>query len=419
MSRRFNNTELSLINEVRRRPNSTKTEIASRLNLPWTTVSTTISRLKVDYDIQPLNILENPADDNQKQKAAYRAPIVINKNFEHYVGISIGTSNISMVFLDFTYSIIKDCSPKDLSVLFKVLEKYNFNVDDPTICCWTTETPDTANKIYELLKELCEAICELKTAQVLNISAITLTFPGHIDYEEQKIISAANLCNGEIKQANISRLITSSTFKKLEDNRISVYIDHNVKSCTIAEQEYLCAKSSNKKNMIVIYLGKGVGIGMILNNTLYRGNHNLAGQFGDIEIISGDIHSNSYHTSKLENIIYDIFFNKNDHNFKKYCGKDLKDNILHNASIEKKQELVNLLAFTLKNVISILGIEDIVFSGQLDYILGAIETDLSTKLEELNCNGIILHHSNYGEYSAAIGAAISCFHAKYEIPFEW
>ena len=78
-----------------------------------------------------------------------------------------------------------------------------------------------------------------------------------------------------------------------------------------------------------------------------------------------------------------------------------------------------MLAQALSDVIFVVGIKDIIFSGKFDKILDCIELDLTSKLEDLGIHGIQLYHSHYGEFSAAIGAAMGCFYNRYGIDYSW
>lgn len=409
----FNKLEYTLINTIRRNPNLIKSVVASKLDTSWSTVS------KVIKDLERQNILsiqQNDVGERNSQKALYKAKVSINRNFEHYIGISVGSSNIKIVFMGFDFYLLKKqevfLTDNMLIYFERMLSKYQFICEESDeFCRWCAPTPNDIDTLTKTLMDICANICELKNTTKFNVSAITFTLPGHIDFEQQKIIHAANLCNNNIRNSNLSRLITSTIINKLEKNKIAVFIDHNIKSSTIAEEEHLFSSSDVLcKNMMVIYLGKGLGIGMVLNNRLYRGNQNLAGQLGHITLQNG---------RELEEIIRnDIFSSRNEGaDFASLSSIELKNILAKN--IAKKNDLINLLADTIKNIVQILGIEDIVFSGKFDSIFEEIEMSLNNKFEELNFSGLHLTHSYYGEYSAAVGAAMSCFYNLYEIPFEW
>jgi glucokinase len=57
-----------------------------------------------------------------------------------------------------------------------------------------------------------------------------------------------------------------------------VYIENDVNVAVLGEQWIGCAK--NKRNILLISVGSGIGSGIIINNQLYRGHSNAAGGIG-------------------------------------------------------------------------------------------------------------------------------------------
>jgi len=60
--------------------------------------------------------------------------------------------------------------------------------------------------------------------------------------------------------------------------KLPAFVDNDAKLMTIAEHEEGAAKSYN--NVLCLTLGTGVGGGLIINNLIYRGFNNSAGEFG-------------------------------------------------------------------------------------------------------------------------------------------
>ena len=62
-----------------------------------------------------------------------------------------------------------------------------------------------------------------------------------------------------------------------------VFIENDAKAVALAEYRFGLAKG--KKNVLVVYLDWGVGLGLILDGKLFRGTSGFAGEFGHIPII--------------------------------------------------------------------------------------------------------------------------------------
>ncbi|MEP6682019.1 MAG: ROK family protein, partial [Parafilimonas sp.] len=67
---------------------------------------------------------------------------------------------------------------------------------------------------------------------------------------------------------------------------IPVFIDNDSSLVALAELKF--GTGVNKKNAMVINIGWGVGLGMILNSKLYRGENGFAGEFSHISLFSNN-----------------------------------------------------------------------------------------------------------------------------------
>jgi len=73
--------------------------------------------------------------------------------------------------------------------------------------------------------------------------------------------------------------------RDLIQERISlpVFVENDVNALTLAERWF--GEGSTSLNFLVVTLGRGVGMGMVLNGELYRGGRDGAGEFGHVTII--------------------------------------------------------------------------------------------------------------------------------------
>lgn len=62
---------------------------------------------------------------------------------------------------------------------------------------------------------------------------------------------------------------------------IPVYVDNNVRALAMAEMD-LKSSQSGENNMIFVKYGPGIGTAVIINNEIYQGNNNSAGELGHI-----------------------------------------------------------------------------------------------------------------------------------------
>jgi len=103
-----------------------------------------------------------------------------------------------------------------------------------------------------------------------NIIGIGITMPGFVDTE--KGINYTFLpVEGEPLVNYIQQNIS-----------LPVFLDNDSTAIALAEQKFGVA--AHLKNVMVLNLGWGIGLGMILNNKIFRGNNGLAGEFSHIPL---------------------------------------------------------------------------------------------------------------------------------------
>jgi predicted NBD/HSP70 family sugar kinase len=67
-----------------------------------------------------------------------------------------------------------------------------------------------------------------------------------------------------------------------ERTGLPVHIDNDVNTLTIAEQ--LFGAGRGLAHFLVVTVGRGIGMGVVVNGTLYRGGHGGAGEFGHVVV---------------------------------------------------------------------------------------------------------------------------------------
>src|ERR1700749_4108539 len=67
-----------------------------------------------------------------------------------------------------------------------------------------------------------------------------------------------------------------------DEKGLPVYIDNDSSLIALAEQKFGIAK--NQKDVMVINLGWGIGLGMIINDEIFRGHNGFAGEFSHIPL---------------------------------------------------------------------------------------------------------------------------------------
>ena len=103
-----------------------------------------------------------------------------------------------------------------------------------------------------------------------KIAGIGIGMPGFIDAAQ-----GINYTYLDSAGQSLTQLISAQT-------GIPAYIENDSSLIALAEQKFGIAK--NHKDVMVINLGWGIGLGMIINGEIYRGHNGFAGEFSHIPL---------------------------------------------------------------------------------------------------------------------------------------
>ena len=107
-----------------------------------------------------------------------------------------------------------------------------------------------------------------------KIAGIGIGMPGFVDSE--KGINHSFL---KVQEGSIVSILENIT-------KLPVSIDND--SSLIALAEFKIGAAQGKQNVMVVNIGWGIGLGMILNEKLYRGNDGLAGELSHIPLFTNN-----------------------------------------------------------------------------------------------------------------------------------
>ncbi|WP_366207066.1 ROK family protein, partial [Flavihumibacter sp. CACIAM 22H1] len=125
-----------------------------------------------------------------------------------------------------------------------------------------------------ILGNLIEKHIRASGLEGARIIGVGIGMPGFIDLE---------------KGVNYSffRSENESLQKSLQDRlQLPVFIDND--SSLVALAEYRFGAARDKRNVMVVNVSWGIGLGMVLNGELFRGNNGFAGEFSHIPIFSSN-----------------------------------------------------------------------------------------------------------------------------------
>ena len=121
------------------------------------------------------------------------------------------------------------------------------------------------SKLTKLIQEI------LSQKEFTNIYGIGVTIPGFVDSNTGKNDSYNENSKFYDLKTNIEQIF-----------KIPTFLENDSSAIAIAEHQF--GLGENSKNLMVINLNWGVGLGMILDDELYRGHSGYAGEFSHIPL---------------------------------------------------------------------------------------------------------------------------------------
>lgn len=148
------------------------------------------------------------------------------------------------------------------------------NSKDGIIARVKKETPGGNDKIkyIQSLAQIIEDVIDELHLNKTNVKAVCLGVPGSVNPFEGKIILAPNL---KLKNFNIRKELGKFI-------TYPVLLENDVNLGALGIKKFGMGKKS--KNMLAVFIGTGIGGGLIINEKIYRGSGFVAGEIGHIVV---------------------------------------------------------------------------------------------------------------------------------------
>jgi predicted NBD/HSP70 family sugar kinase len=227
-----------ILDVIRKYGPISRSEIAKKTKLSPTTVASAVSEMIEEGIV---------IDAEAGQSSGGRPPILVRfvPDSKFLIGVSITNSTVAIA---------------SMNLEAEVKKKHVYSID-------FYNERDFIGYILKIIEEYISKIQDL--SKCIGISIIT---PGIVD-SERGIIRH----NSRLKLFNIP-------LKDIVEERfgLKTWLDNDANAIALAEKQFGFYR--NSKNLIYIQLGEGLGSGIVVNNTIFRGNQGGAGEFGHISI---------------------------------------------------------------------------------------------------------------------------------------
>lgn len=275
---------------------------------------------------------------------------------------------------------------------------------------------NSSNDICKIVIELIEELIRFQNVDFSKIKKIAIGAAGQIDRENGIILSSPNI--------NCSNLYIRKILE--EKYNIPVYVGNDVETATLGEMIYGAGKEYN--NFMCVFVGTGVGGGLVINRKLIRGVSGTAGEIGHIKIAfngkkcgcgkNGCLEAYASRTA-IENNIRNSLKSGQSSCISNYIkdNKKITSNVIKKC-LEQNDELVisslqqasNYLSMGLASVINLINPQCIILGGGL---INAVDEFYKMTVEKTQCEAlnIAVKYTDFkkamlGDYAGIIGASL-------------
>ncbi|QPK90722.1 ROK family protein [Bacillus velezensis] len=227
-----------LLNEILKNAPISRAKLSEMTGLNKSTVSSQVNTLMKENLVFEIG---------QGQSSGGRRPVmlVFNKKAGYSVGIDVGVDYVNGILTDLEGTIVLD-------------QHHHLECSSPEIT-------------KDILIEMIHHFIANMPQSPYGLIGIGICVPGLID-KNQKIVFAPN---------SNWRDIDLKSFIQKKFN-VPVFIENEANAGAYGEKVFGAAK--NHDNMIYASIGTGIGIGVIINNDLYRGVGGFSGEMGHMTI---------------------------------------------------------------------------------------------------------------------------------------
>lgn len=109
-----------------------------------------------------------------------------------------------------------------------------------------------------------------------NILGIGIGVGGKIDFHTGTLIQSSII---NLRNVQIGKILK-------EETGIPVYLENDVNAFAVGEKYF--GAGLHYHNLLCVTVGQGIGAGIIVDDSLFRGSHHIAGEFGHIRITDSD-----------------------------------------------------------------------------------------------------------------------------------
>ncbi|AXI10458.1 ROK family protein [Oceanobacillus sp. 143] len=381
-----------ILDTIRKKGPISRSEIAKLINISPTTVTSAVSEIISEGLVYEYGV---------GTSSGGRKPVLLRFNPDNHsiIGVSITNSYIRIA---------------DMNLEGKILKK--------------VVHPTNQLKGQEFIQFILEVVEQflMQKADLEYCQGISIISPGIVDAE-----------NGVISY-NTKLNLYGVPLKKLVEERTNLptFLDNDANAFVLAENYF--GLFSKYKDLLYVTIGEGVGSGMMVNGSIYRGFLGSSGEIGHTTVIDGGVKCSCGNRGCLENyvnwpaiysrIVTAIMTQNRDTVIREMVSGDLnriKPDIFVEAvnrqdglALEIMEDILNYLSIAITNTIHFFNPEVIILSGEIiqdnPLFLEAIHAQVVRKVIVPLKDQVNIQSTSLGSEFELLGAAAVILHGKFK-----
>jgi len=280
-----------------------------------------------------------------------------------------------------------------------------------------TKADDGRDAILDRIVEGIAEACTDAKIKPADLAAIGIGAPGAIDPTTGVVLEAVNLRWDNVPLAELLKKKTGKPVVVDNDVNVAVYGENKAGS------------GKNAENLLGVWVGTGIGGGLILNGRLYYGHNWTAGEIGHMTLFPGtppgsrSLEHNCSRTALVDRLARLISGNRKSSIMAMVDGdvSRIKSRTIGKAfadqdplTVEVVENSAHLLGVAIAGVVTLLSLPRVVLGGGLTEALGQPYVDLVQKSTRRHafpdvCRKVDVVASKLEDHAGVLGAAmIAC-----------
>ena len=235
----------ALLQLIRKMESVPRIELAQRTGISRATVTTTTAEL-----LERGLIEEIPVEPENKELKRGRPKVDLKIRGDAYLiaGAKLANKSIAIVIVNFGGEVVCEHEVSLLKTSYQPVE------------------------ISKIIRSELQVAANMSGADFADLSAVGLGVAGIVDADKGIVRWSPSLKDRNVDLKEVLQL----------ELGIPVFIDNDANLVAKAEQHF--GKGKNVRDFIVVTIENGVGMGIVLNNELYRGTRGCGAEFGHTKV---------------------------------------------------------------------------------------------------------------------------------------